>query len=130
MSKKIDTYAGTPADTYIESELPANDLFGQNGYRGPSSVVPGAQAPKPNDFAPKESPAHKVIKDAGMDFSQTRKIDPHLAAPIAHGMRDVNKNPVNVPPSGRPVTTQEAKSEKRPGKTFAERNDSFAGRHH
>jgi hypothetical protein len=36
-----DDTADTDTDTFIESHEPANNKYGQNGYQGPSSDLPG-----------------------------------------------------------------------------------------
>jgi hypothetical protein len=91
----------------VASKLPANNrLPGDNGYQGPSSVVPGDVKPGTSEFAPPKSEAHRIIEDAGMAFDQTRKIDP-TAVRTTFGHRDRNGESAaaKVPSNGRPVTT-------------------------
>lgn len=94
--------------TYIESKEPAENRIGQNGYQGPSSLLPG-QTTAPSVFAPKDDEAKAILKAGGMSFTkQTRKISDRQDVPTAHGMKNPNVNPVRIPNNGRPVTLMSA----------------------
>jgi hypothetical protein len=69
-----------PVDVYIQSKLPADNGYGQNGYRGPSSDLPGNRTS--SNFLPDSQAAFAKAKSADW---QTRKSksDPY---PTTHGM--------------------------------------------
>ena len=81
-----------PNDTFIQSREPANNGYGQNGFQGPSSDLPGKKTT--SGFLPQST------KPA--DDWQTRAVD---ASPIAaHPGMSPRKDGGTVPPNGRPVT--------------------------
>jgi hypothetical protein len=91
--------AGAPLarDVFIQSKMPADNGYGQNGYRGPSSDLPGQHTS--TNFLPQ----CKIDKDYHNDKSfQTRTVSdkPYAAA---HGMTGPKGEGV-IPPNGRPVT--------------------------
>jgi hypothetical protein len=90
--------------TFIESKMPPDDGFGQNGYRGPSSKpLADVVSTPPNALAPKDDAAKTILKAGGMSFTkQTRKITDKGYAP-AHGMKPP-KSDGPIPDNGRPVT--------------------------
>lgn len=83
-------------DQFIESEQPADNGFGQNGYTGPSSDLPGKKTT--SGFLPKGD-----LDNAKAVNVQTRNVSAEQL-PAAFGMRDRNANPAKVPANGRPVT--------------------------
>jgi hypothetical protein len=93
-----------PTETFIESKMPADDSYGQNGYRGPSSkpLADVVNTP-PSKFAPKDDAAKAILKAGGMSFTkETRVISEKGYAP-AHGMKSP-KSAGLIPDNGRPVT--------------------------
>jgi hypothetical protein len=78
---------------FIKSEEPADNGYGQNGYRGPSSDLPGKRTT--SGFLPKATAPINA---------QMRKID---ASPIAvHPGMAPRKSAGTIPSNGRPVTTR------------------------
>jgi hypothetical protein len=77
---------------FIESELPADNSYGRNGYQGRSSDLPGKKAT--SGFLP------QVKKPDGS--WQTRAIDASPLAPV-HGMRGAPAHGGTVAPNNRPV---------------------------
>ena len=88
-----------PVDVYIESEMPADNGYGRNGYSGPSSDLPGKKTT--SGFLPAcELPA-------ATDDWQTRKVNAN-PYPTTHGMHPAKKDGA-IPTtlrgaSARPVT--------------------------
>ena|ERR1700761_8223302 len=106
-----DDQTTPPTDVYIESKLPSDSGFGQNGYRGPSSVQMDRQSVRSN-YAPPESEAERVISERGakprsVDAMQVRTISDE-AIPPAHGQTP-RKGDGTIPDNGRPVTRAAAK---------------------
>ena len=87
---------------FIQSREPANNGFGQPGYRGPSSLLPG-QATNQSPYAPKDDDAKAILKAGGMSFTQqTRKIS-DKGYPTHPGMT-ARKSDGAIPDNGGPVT--------------------------
>lgn len=93
-----------PPETFISSRMPPDDGYGQNGYRGPSSLQPGKNT-KQSPYAPLDDDAKSILKASGMSFSrQTRTIGARQAVPTAHGHKNPNANPAKIPGAeARPV---------------------------
>lgn len=73
-------------DSFIQSNEPANNGYGQNGFQGPSSDLPGQHTT--SGFLPQSA----VPKS---DW-QTRSVSKEQYAP-AHSMRNRNANPLTIP---------------------------------
>ncbi len=73
------------ADSIIATNIPANSGYGQNGFNGPSSDLPGKNTT--SGLLPRVT-----IPD---DQTQVRKLSAD-AIPSAHGMRNVSANPVKI----------------------------------
>lgn len=75
-------------DTEIKaSHVPANNAFGQNGFQGPSSVMPGKPQPTASLKVTPDDPVKDVL--AAQSFTdQERKISSEQAVPAGHGMRN------------------------------------------
>jgi hypothetical protein len=73
-------------DQYIKSDEKANNRYGQNGYSGPSSDLPGKHTS--TGFLPKVTLNPDYQKD--QDW-QTRKVDATPLA-LAHGMINRSKD--------------------------------------
>lgn len=84
MVNPVDTQ-GTP-ETFVASELPAKNRYGQNGYQGPSSDLPGQHTT--SGFLPQ----------ARVDGSkwQTRDVKKDQY-PTTHGMRNRSLGPETIP---------------------------------
>jgi hypothetical protein len=96
------TPPNAPTQTFIESKMPADDSYGMNSYRGPSSkpLADVVNTP-PNAFAPKDDEAKRILKAGGIT-KQKRVIRDRGIAP-AHGMKSP-KSAGPIPDNGRPVT--------------------------
>jgi hypothetical protein len=84
---------------FISSREPAHNKYGQNGYHGPSSQVPGDKPANGSLVA-----APKAIVRAADAKDQTRNVSRRQTVPSARGHRHVNANPAKVPGPSRPVT--------------------------
>lgn len=73
-------------DTFIASNEPAKNGYGQNGYQGPASDLPGQHTT--SGFLPQSK-----VPASGW---QTRSVSKDQY-PAAHSMRDRNANPVKIP---------------------------------
>ncbi len=86
-------------DIFIQSRLPADNGYSQNGYQGPSSDLPGKKTTTPGTS--KVAVPQVTLPATGDDW-QTRKID---ASPIAaHPGMSARKSAETIPANNRPVT--------------------------
>jgi hypothetical protein len=89
-----------------ESAAPDDDsknksLYGQNGYEGPSSDLPGERTT--SGFLPELEPTKEVVANYRKDHDfQTRKVSAEQY-PVAHGMKPRVQPNIFAAPS-RPVT--------------------------
>ena len=79
----------------LASKIPANNKApGENGYQGPSSLLPGQKAPKAaNRVSPPDASA-KVNDGQTRDVSTLGK---GAKPKTTYGHRDVNASPAKVP---------------------------------
>lgn len=86
------------AQEIVGSRFKAENVFGQNGYRGPSSTVPGETEPHYGIQASKPTAPSNV---------QVRSVsaEPY---PLAHGMRHRNLDPARVPSGNNRAVSQMA----------------------
>jgi len=83
----------------LGSKLPADNAYGQNGYSGASSDLPGQRTQISKKFAPPDASA-KIVGDRGVAGWQTRDVSTlgKGAKPkTTYGHRDVNASPAKVP---------------------------------
>lgn len=84
-----------PVDTEIKvTREPAKNGFGQNGYQGPSSDLPGQHTTSGFKATSDDAVRDLLARDGFKD--QTRKIDTEQHLPTTHGMRNPNANPVKA----------------------------------
>jgi hypothetical protein len=88
-----NSQAPLPPEMIIATKVPANNHYGENGYQGPSSDLPGQHTT--TGFAKTEDVVRDLVKADGFS-DQTRKIDPAQRVPTAHGMKSPNSSPVKI----------------------------------
>lgn len=92
-----------------ESAAPDDDstdksLYGQNGYAGPSSDLPGKRTT--SGFLPELEPNKEIVKNYAKDEDfQTRKVSANQY-PAAHGMKPRTQPSILSATPTRPVTTR------------------------
>jgi len=75
------------AEEIIGSKMKADNKYGQNGYQGASSDLPGEKTT--SGFLPQSS-----VPDSNW---QTRHVSAEQKVATAHGHKNPNANPVKIP---------------------------------
>ncbi|WLA39475.1 hypothetical protein QNJ95_42670 [Bradyrhizobium elkanii] len=88
MSDPIDTQ-GAVSDVYVASKQKPENRYGQGGYQGPSSDLPGQHTVMNRELGVPDVPATN---------NQTRDVSAEQLMPLAYGARNRSADGVKIAP--------------------------------